>query len=578
MMRKGITQGWILVLILGGIILAQQGFPFITGWTTLSLTQADFQSSSDFFTGKTWILYVSQGGMGQYAEGTLTKSEIGSKSGTQPQNDLKLSIDFSEQSCEYPLRVDYNLQKIKKYEIMEWGCTLFNSDKATENCGEWDYAGKYSLSFTCFCLKPSSAYTISRLENPNVHTTSVISAETRGLKEQKTFDTRREIRGYLGNNVYVKWDGYKIGTTPCSDQSPYLGTYFNGQWKLISQANYNIYTDQLNSLKTLIGSGIKKDFLETQVNILNVDANQALQQSGFGSISNPTRMDNAIVVRDVSGGFVAIPTWVFYVNAEWIGIVQPVGRPSITGVRTDAFRTGEEGIVEVTVKNIGTQAENFDVSVECPLPFNSSGVITNNVYPNSDYTFRVPIYAQASERTSRTCTAYARGVEFTDSRTFTATVDPQIVCQPNTWVCEENTAKQCNSAGSGLVVMERCEVDEECAHREDGRTFCKERDLNCAQDGEKPTILKPCCEELKEINGVCSTRGIGYQIWDFVVKMFKVGIIVGIILGIITYLLPVLTPLLPPLILLNPLKNRRNFIIIVVVVSAILTWLGIKLF
>ena len=104
LVAAGVTAVYVLKPNIGGIQFAAGP----TGFTTLSLSQASFQSTNTYFNNpKMWIMTIAQGGMGQSATGSISCSQIGTVSGTKCKNDLSISILESKFDWEYPIKVDY---------------------------------------------------------------------------------------------------------------------------------------------------------------------------------------------------------------------------------------------------------------------------------------------------------------------------------------------------------------------------------------------------------------------------------------------------------------------------------------
>ena len=110
------TMAFVILVVIGvgasGIYFVTTGktpFNIASGMAPLSLSQASFQSSNPFFNEKLWILTVAQGGIGAQAIGTIDNSDIGTKTGQTPAQDINLAITYSTQACEYPISTSGNL-------------------------------------------------------------------------------------------------------------------------------------------------------------------------------------------------------------------------------------------------------------------------------------------------------------------------------------------------------------------------------------------------------------------------------------------------------------------------------------
>lgn len=571
---KGMINPLIIAGIIGlVVILALSGFRLgnipatLTGFTVLSLSEASFVNNANLpdgsiFSGNAWIMTVRQGGMAQHAVGTITPSEVNSESGVQPEENFEISIDYSRQSCEYPLQARYSSQKIGVIERYEWTCALPPSyQEGLNHCpNQMIGYGKYPFSFECYCLQvPTASPVDNYIENGYVHTVSTITVQAGQSSSSLNIDTTENIRGYIGNNVYAVWDGYLGSGQSCSSPDQYAGVYSQGRWKLGNKNYYNTYVSWYDGLLQLMGSSPSKDQITNYLNNANNYANWFLNTpASFGTVENPTDINNAIVVNDVPS-FIAFPLYTFFVKADWLGIYQPVGRPDILSVQTETFSSGAEGTARVNVKNVGDDAEVFNVWINCPSPFSMiGGTQERTVNPGSTQLFTLGLTADVSSYTEVTCTAYAQGVEYTDTMIFTASADPQIVCTPNSWTCENGNPHKCNSAGSGTIQMDTCTQEEECVYRTDGSTYCR-TSARCGDGvcdfGEEFTCPEDCQEP--------SVGGIG----DILASIFA-GIIVAFILLIAIVIIGMFVPVIRPF--TRKLHNMQNFILSVIILGIIL--------
>lgn len=478
-----------------GFLLAQ----FPTGWTTLSLSQAIFQSSNPFFTGKVWVLTVAQGGMGQHAVGTISKEDIKSKSGVQPKNDLKIEITYSKAAWEYPIKVDYTSTPVYHFEIyttQSWNPLFDYKRWAKETCGKSDtdiYYGKIGgLPPTYWCIegKRKTSY-IGTIDNCNFHFISKIKVSAGGESYEKTIDSKNRISTYIGPYVYVIWNGNLIKSS-CPATDTYLPFYSNG-WKLgyknyydNYKAKYNYFTSQMNKI---VGES-KSYTLNELKNMIN-DVNSwgdkfVTTKAYFGTIENSADTSKAYISLPVSSD-VQVPTYTFYVKASWLGIYQPTPKPVIVDAKGTKFKSGEYGYLYAKIRNDGEKG-NIVVWAKCQSPINV--LDTSKTYTlNSGETITsyIRVGYNGYSHVSASCIIYAQGQGTNNivSRTVSVTADPQTVCNAGEMICENNVIKQCNRYGSGWNIVKTCTSDEYCTYISGQPT--------CVKQGGKPVppIPKP---------------------------------------------------------------------------------------
>lgn len=467
----------LIIVAVGGQYLV--GIASLTGMTPMSLSQASFTSKSDFFNGeKMWILSATQGGIAARAQGTIDNADIGSKSGTKPVNDLTLDITYSEQSCEYPIEVNYNALAITRLQQpTEWGCLFYPSDaEALRYCPSGAvYKGKYSGALTCFCVAYADhTGAIGKINNPYVHTISDITVSTAGKSETKRFDTKGNLAGYLGTNVYAQWNGY-LSTGVCDSQATYLPFYTNGQWYVGSSDQYGYYTQVWNDLSSSVGGGITRDNLVNKINNVNRYADGAMTNQYFGYVNNPASLSAALIKKDMSS-FIAVPVWTFYVKAAWLGIYVPTAQVQIEDIRSSTFKSGAEGTIYVSVHNIGDERGTVDVSASCPSPFTQvGGTQSSTLEPGVTSPFYIRIQGSSDRSTCGTCTVTASTLGKGVSKTVQVCVDPHAVCEPGKSRCVINDIKQCNEFGSAEVLVKSCSADEVCQYDQFASPVCMKK-------------------------------------------------------------------------------------------------------
>lgn len=503
---KGIAPLMVIgILVLAGAFVYGSGLMgTLTGFTTLSLSQADYSMSSctpeNFFCGKLWTLTVAQGGMGQKAIGTIAAADIEVKSGTKPDRNLAIEITYSEQSCEYPIQKSSDPQILQYFthgypETPGIGCTQPEAEKVCRSTGfsSMVFYGKlapYSGTIEgqpCFCvLAESRTGAIGYLDNPGVRTVADIEVSNGDAVDTARMDTQGSSRGGIGSNVYYTWNGDLIKDS-CASQSPYYAFYRNGEWRIGSNTNLLLYRasagDIGNDLSGIcrVGLGLPPDSctstaINNLVNSNNQKSNAALVEQYFGDRVSPTSILGAAVKRDLPS-FVQIPVYTFYVKADWLGIYQPDPDIRITGAVSQKFKTNGEVIV--TLFNYGETA-NAEVWVECPLPFKMIG---NNkqvtVWQGSQETVNIPVNVDTDQPVEKVCTAKSNDGFHTSEFSVILKADPEAQCTPFRKSCEYQRIVQCNQYGSGTSVIKECASNEVCKYDAYGEP-------GCFAEGEEP--------------------------------------------------------------------------------------------
>lgn len=463
-----------LILVIGAIFIVVYflggygGLWSPVGFTTLSLTQADFTSTNQFFNEPAWILTVSQGGLGQRAVGTFSKSQIGSQSGETPKYDFQLDIDYSEQSCNYPIIRSPGELQVTKYTMRTWTCFFQPSQaEASGHCTNPQFYGKFGTSYECFCLDSQqlTGDVSLNIENPYVRTVSdvVVTAKT---ADYSTIDTAGDSQGFMQNGfVYYIWNGDLLRGS-CPNQNNQYGFYKNGMWNVGTKSRYDNYVNMWQALNSLVGGSPTKSQIQNLLNTINTQADLTLVQSTFAdSIENPGSLTSAVIEKDVPS-FVTSPVYTFYVKADWLGIEQPL--PDIYILSATCPRFNTNGKIDFTLKNNG-ESGNARVWVTCSNPVTSnfgsaSNALEFGVNANSQTSQSIPISANVGQTTTRICTLHSDDGFDEDTYDVTCIADPSQVCTPGQRLCTaQNTIEQCNQFGTGYDLVQACDLQtEEC--------------------------------------------------------------------------------------------------------------------
>jgi len=205
----------------------------------------------------------------------------------------------------------------------------------------------------------------------------------------------------LGELGSVKWVGNLVGTQFCPQPSINTGLLKDlstGEYKSVSAgagSNYQSYLDTLNELTrtdadhytfTLVSpTSIKAidpavggDVIFTSYTKLNSLYNdlareQKTSDCAYNTLTNryECQTDNPVV----------LPLLKLTIKSSEVGIIVPDGKPEILGISTKLGRETQANYTEkiqlnpsqltklyVGIKNVGSEDDSFDVSIDCPFP------------------------------------------------------------------------------------------------------------------------------------------------------------------------------------------------------------------
>ena len=516
----------IAVLALG--MFAVGGWPFIgspIGFTTIALSYADFSSSSEAFNGEQFILTVLQGGMGQYATGTIYANDITSQSGERADKNFNIDIVYAEQSCNYEIKKSVS-DPIYAYQVLTSQGLICDNTWATERCGS-DYVAKGGDgAITCWCVRrtlQTTAVAYQTIENPEVRTTCDITVGN-GIDDAVfKMDTEGNSRGWIDENVYVTYDGDLVKSY-CPSQNAYYGYYVQGTWRVGLEANYEDYKIVKNSVDNALqicedaylGNECTISHINTVKDNLNDATADALTPSFFGSINNVAALDGAYIVNTLQN-FANVPMYTFYVKADYLQIVQRVPDIQILSVSSQKFKTN--GNIRVELYNYG-DAGNARVWAECDSPFSSIGETEVGVDPNTMEVVWLPVTVNTAVPVCDICTVKSNDAFSTYSMDVQVCADPEQTCVPNAKECTpENKIRQCNEFGSAYTIIEDC-GDGLCDYDMFGVPYCQDVPPP-PPPGNYVWILIPILAGILAIIGYYAKEEIGAVIFG------AIGAIVG---------------------------------------------------
>ena len=536
----------LILLVAGGFFLYSKGmipFQLPIGWTTLSLSQVTFTTTAPGgLPSPVWVMTVAQGGLAQSAQGYIDKEKVGQMSGTKPQYDLEITMNWNKLSWEYPIRVSYTSQPVKTYQLVEWDdwrLICYEQD-AISHCGsDYAYFGKFPWSATCFCIREVQETSfMGYLDNCNVHSVSTINMKAAGQPYSATIDTKEQISQNVGPYAYVVWNG-NLMKQNCPTQSPYL-PFYKGGWKLGDQNYYRDYNQYYNDFiqyvsSAQVGGNWDRATLETKISYVNSYASRFISNiKQFGEIINSVSTDKAYVDMSLTSD-VQVPVYTFYVSAAWLGIYQPAPKPQIVEVRGADFKSGEYGFLYVKWNNVGDSG-NFEVWAECTSPVNTLETTkTIGVSTGGSSETYIKVGGNVGSRTCQACVIKVKGAgtNNVDSRSVQVCIDPQKVCTPGVKECSYDLKfiRQCNSEGSGWNTIKTCLAGEYCTYVS-GEPACT-KEITCDTDADcndnNPCTKDTCVYDSMKGRKVCKNDpipGCGG---------FDITIIFGLIAGALAF-------------------------------------------
>lgn len=349
----------------------------------------------------------------------------------------------------------------------------------------------------------------------------------------------------LSDNILIKWGGnLKTGYSP-PQPIGILGAHSNSfpdGWIIIDEKNYDNYKTYLE------GGGFYTCIRNWANNIINKDAceseliskiNLALTKSTNQQFFDMTKLDDGrVFILDKTfenGAFklnlkerVTIPTFVLYIDADYLRIIIPTGIPKIISISSPTFLEGQ-GRVFATVVNDGNAKGSFEVRIsECSQDFTVVSLPQLvELNPGEQRVLELIISGSSQDTTKAkiegTCVLYFKETTTQKevSKSFGVSFNQLGECNPNQYIVKvENgldAIYRCSADGLRYEPIARCDINEYAKAMPDGSYQCvpKEkpvtivwviRDKNCIsinKDSLKPKEIyymteKDCKENLSK--------------------------------------------------------------------------------
>lgn len=500
----------LITFLIAGLLFFQIQFNFlnnlfnipyaISGTSTLSLSQANLQSSNPFLSGKVWLLTFSAGGLGQSYFGKFSPSDVQSATSDQSTttNDFTINVEYADQIWNYPIQQTSLNKPIYDIQYQKWTCILPTSESGAKSKTGFSSILWYGTDgLTCWAVGYNLQSPVGNIQNPTLSSSYTITITTPSGSASKTLNINSgSSQGAVGNYAYASWLGNLGSGLTHPSQSAYKTAYVNGVWRVISSSSYNNYVSQINAVPP--SSGSYRDAWVTQLQNAVINAKQS---KTFGAINSASSLSSAII-KITSTTPVQFPVTTLYIKASEIGIYTPTPDFRIESTNSQCFRTGEQGIITVTIKNYG-ESGTGNVYAQCQSPFQVTQNVQLSLTNGESRTILLPLSASASQKTTGSCTVYVESPGGTKSATANTCVDPQITCEAN--------SKFCGVSGTNEVIKQ------------------------CSSDGATSSIIEICpagyyCENAKCIFGDRTGKSIFDKIGDFFKNLFSgIGSFFGII-------------------------------------------------
>ena len=389
-----------------------------------------------------WWLINAQSNGGQSILGTITPEDTQKLTGYTIEYPLEISASALDEKVEYVLK-NTGEEISYFYSYTQTSSDGFNSDGSCKSFVVFPYKNapvcpsgtQYEIpfyrggllwtinklpsftSYVCWrkCITKKQSGVISLLEPSRVVDSLNMTLKARGETITKTIsqdnpniDFVSPILGLVAQVQYPS-SGW-TGNYPPSG-ADYKGFYgiSDQKWRLTSNTHLYDYRNTFTSVDTNLRNWASKSTtvpcnsdsncyntitnemnrLLSKVNVIKSD-DMSLTQNSVWANRNDQNTGKIIVDLDRQ---LAVANLIIKVRADWLGIKINVGKPQIVGKSCDDFKSGDNGKIDVQVKNIGSAKGSFVGSVSCGVIKQSYSLTATSINPRETKTISIPIDA-----------------------------------------------------------------------------------------------------------------------------------------------------------------------------------------
>jgi len=479
-MRKNNLLFWIVLM---GILLGVGSFYYSAyGFTTLSLSQVQFvdnpklPSGNTLWSGKTWVLTITQQGMGQRAYASYSPETLQEKANSEerPEEDFEIDVEWNNQQCKWEVLNDENKIPLATYRVVFWN--IFFGSCSSEDAESHCNAGKiidygkvgtgWSYPIPCYCVEEIKKGYFKKFGKNWIKSSGQIylkGKETASCNLD-TEGTTGISQGYCGDKVYVIWDGHllKNSCNPVGDD--YVPLYKDGNLKLIGMNSYQNYVSSYNDLIDYLNSDIiSANTLKQKVDSVNNKYNN-LNYYSAGYFEGST------YVQDLDYSAVN-PMWTLYVKSDFLGIYQPRPKFVIESLSQDKMNMK----IRVYIRNDGDTGSG-DLSISCEPPFYPDlNALPISIRGGESKLYEIGYSVESNSPVERICTVKVSSVNGVVTKDIPLSYEPKQYCVPGHKKCFDNNrvVKKCNVYGTAYEFVETCKEGCICTYDNEGEAYCR---------------------------------------------------------------------------------------------------------
>ncbi len=488
--NKNITRKICLVLaIFGTLLIGISGTASAIGqgFTVTSV------STSEVFTKNTdpstvyWIINVQIDGGGQSITGTIDPSVIKNfmNGKVYTKKNFKIDINSVNEQVVYDIRnegigiYNYNKQFFNAPNSCFLGVCVQSGDP--QLCPSDSIGGSLGiqvgkstiLKYTQrrYCVTKEQVATKGAYENPLINFNANIRLDLGDVVKEKTICSG-SVQGCDGSSVNfdevgtATWTGSLVTGEPAPNQNNFvtINRLDSNRWQIIPRSDWELYIPKLSYVDPQLKDSTTDNQINDLVNLINTETNNLLNEDASFTSSPFTKDSNTGRITVNLERKLTSQNIVFRIRADKVGIYIPSGQPKVLDIKTNKFRSGETGNIDVKVQNIGDAPGTFTAQLancDTLIQTTSSQTSRKTLQPGDIDTIPLMISGgNISEDITRTCSIKIYDINDPSIETasnVTVQLEKPRICAPDQVFTDGNTIKRCNKDGTAVEIVENCQ-------------------------------------------------------------------------------------------------------------------------
>lgn len=476
-------------------------------------------STSEVFTKTTdpstvyWLINVQIDGGGQSIVGTIDPSVIKNLMGGKVYTKKNFSINIDSVNEQVTYEIINEGVSIYKYKLESFDaqqscmlgiCWRTGDPQPCSSDANWNIQfGQTFFGYTKkrYCVTKEQMAIKGVYQNPSINFNAKIKLDLEDIVKEKTICSG-STQGCDGSSVSfdeagtATWTGSLVTgeSAPNQDNFVTINKLDSDRWQIIRRSTFESYLPSsldadrsISSLANLfenyedIGAGDRE--INSVIDSINEKTNDLLNEdtsftsSPFEKDSNTGKVIVNLERRLTSQNIV------FRIRADKIGIYIPSGQPKVLDIKTNKFRSGEEGSVDIQVQNTGDAAGTFSAMLtDCdPITQATSSQTSRKTLQPGDID-KISIIISGgniSEDITKTCSIKVYDINDPSIeiyRNVTINMERPRICAPNEIFIDGDAIKRCNNDGTVIGIVETCQYGIE--YDKKGDPACSEPTLS----------------------------------------------------------------------------------------------------